>query len=332
MYFPGEHTQADSIIRKSFNVLAEKAFPDLTIPPQYQKRFSGYRARHYRVQLKADVLSGAQKRYAEAKIEIQVASVLMHSWAEVEHDLLYKPQQGQLSDEEHAILDEINGLVLAVEIALERLQKAGEARVAVRGRKFTNYYDLAAHLLGEFASGASRPRGEIVLGRTDLLFELLRQLNLGTPDKLNPYVQSLTADLEKRPLAEQIIDQLLREDTKRYPIYEKLRTSRPVPGDYVGRASKGSDSDDHREVSQFLKSWVTLEQIIAKKVKELSKPRIYASSALLHELGVSDEMLLKDFDRIKRIRNELVHGLSMPFPEDLRDAENRIQEITDMLK
>ncbi len=48
----------------------------------------------------------------------------MHSWAEVEHDLVYKPINGKLSDEEYAILDEINGLVLSGEIALERLQKA----------------------------------------------------------------------------------------------------------------------------------------------------------------------------------------------------------------
>ena len=42
----------------------------------------------------------------------------MHAWSEVEHDLVYKPLQGTLSDEELAILDELNGLVLAGEIAL----------------------------------------------------------------------------------------------------------------------------------------------------------------------------------------------------------------------
>ena len=47
----------------------------------------------------------------------------MHAWSEVEHDLVYKPLAGDLSEEELAILDEINGLVLTGEIALERLQK-----------------------------------------------------------------------------------------------------------------------------------------------------------------------------------------------------------------
>lgn len=52
----------------------------------------------------------------------------MHAWSEVEHDLIYKPLQGTLSKEELAILDELNGLVLAGEIALERLQAAGNER------------------------------------------------------------------------------------------------------------------------------------------------------------------------------------------------------------
>ena len=81
-----------------------------------------------RIQLKDNSLQDTQKRYVNSKTEIQVASVLMHAWSEVEHDLVYKPLNGTLSEEELAILDELNGLVLAGEIALERLQIAGTAR------------------------------------------------------------------------------------------------------------------------------------------------------------------------------------------------------------
>ena len=81
-----------------------------------------------RIQLKDNSLQDTQKRYVNSKTEIQVASVLMHACSEVEHDLVYKPLNGTLSEEELAILDELNGLVLAGEIALERLQIAGTAR------------------------------------------------------------------------------------------------------------------------------------------------------------------------------------------------------------
>ena len=75
------------------------------------------------LEVKASDLPENDKRYAESLIEIQVASALMLTWAEVEHDLVYKPFSGELSYEECQILDELNGLVLAGEIALQRLQK-----------------------------------------------------------------------------------------------------------------------------------------------------------------------------------------------------------------
>uniref|UniRef100_A0A914YW84 RelA/SpoT domain-containing protein n=1 Tax=Panagrolaimus superbus TaxID=310955 RepID=A0A914YW84_9BILA len=118
-------------------------------------------------------LNESQKRYSEAKVEIQVASVLMHAWSEVEHDLVYKPLQGALSEEEYAILDELNGLVLSGEIALERLQRAGELRASTRGREFTNHYDLAASLLDLARIHLSV--GDVTqaaMGRVDVLFEL----------------------------------------------------------------------------------------------------------------------------------------------------------------
>lgn len=337
MYFPGQYAQVESIIRELFIVLEEKKFPDESVPPEdleseYKKRFSGYWARHYRVQLQGSLLRDAQRRYTEAKIEIQVASVLMHSWAEVEHDLIYKPQQGPLSYEEHAILDELNGLVLTGEVALEQLQRAGEARVAAGGREFSNHYDLASHLLATFASSVTVPTGEIALGRIDLLFELLKQLNLGTPDKIKPYIQSLNPDLEKRPLADQIIDQLLGEDPEsRYPIYDKLRSSRPVPGDYAGRTRNQIGAEADEEMTQFLKQWVALERKIKEKAIELGAPGIYPSSKLLSKLGIDDEALLKDFEGIRRTRNEVVHGMSMPAAEDLRDAGRRMEEISEQL-
>ena len=50
--------------------------------------------------MKEESLDKTQQKYATARIEIQVASVLMHAWSEVEHDLVYKPLSGTLSEEE----------------------------------------------------------------------------------------------------------------------------------------------------------------------------------------------------------------------------------------
>lgn len=121
LYFPDDRSEVDTLIDTNFIVEETKTFPEKKRGRKsklsYEKRFSGYWAKHYRVRLKVDDL-GIEKRFENAVIEIQVASVLMHAWAEVEHDLLYKPLTGNPSTDERAILDEINGLVMAGEIAL----------------------------------------------------------------------------------------------------------------------------------------------------------------------------------------------------------------------
>ena len=138
LYFPAERKEIDKIIRDQFNLSSTPKQFTGTSNPSYSKRFSGYWATHYRLQLRESTLPEMQQRYTEALVEVQIASVLMHAWAEVEHDLVYKPFQGTLSEDELAILDELNGMVLAGEIALERLQRAGELRITRRDALFGN--------------------------------------------------------------------------------------------------------------------------------------------------------------------------------------------------
>jgi hypothetical protein len=73
----------------------------------------------------------------------------MHACSEVEHDLVYKPLSGELSEDELAILNEINGLVIAGEIALERLQKAITEKTQ-RKKEITNKYELSNLVFNTF--------------------------------------------------------------------------------------------------------------------------------------------------------------------------------------
>jgi ppGpp synthetase/RelA/SpoT-type nucleotidyltranferase len=256
LYFPAERPRVDTLIRSLFFVVGTpKEFPAASSARYHNRRFSGYSAIHYRVRLREIALSDAQKRYVEALVEIQVASVVMHAWAEVEHDLVYKPVQGTLSEDEYAILDQLNGLVMAGEIALERLQKSGETRVAVAERTFSNHYDLAAHLLDRVVFKGQA--ADAALGRIDLLFELLRRLMLATPQKLKPYVDALHDDTEQRPIADQIIDQLLAEDGERYKLYEEIRASQPLFG-ISGRDTL--EPEFHAAIGFFLSQWVEFEK------------------------------------------------------------------------
>jgi ppGpp synthetase/RelA/SpoT-type nucleotidyltranferase len=326
LYFPAEREEVGRIIRSLFVPVADpKEFP-ASAKPTYEKRFSGYWATHYRVRLPETLLNDSQKRYAEAKVEVQVASVLMHAWSEVEHDLVYKPLQGKLSEDEYAILDELNGLVLAGEIALERLQRAGETRVSAHDREYTNHYDLASSLLEmSRAKLAGLNIHDSAIGRVDLLFELLRDLGLNKPEDLARYVDALHADFERRPLAEQVIDQVLAEDTARYATYEHVRAlDVPALALTTSDAPRASQSE---AIGQFMALWIDYERMLrtvaaTKGYKSIGMPSLralYAISDISPEIKESAE-------RLRHFRNQLVHGIEVP------DADYIHTQTTDLRK
>lgn len=327
LYFPAEREQVGRVIKSLFVPVADpKEFPTAA-QPTYKKRFSGYWATHYRVRLPETLLNESQKRYTEAKVEIQVASVLMHAWSEVEHDLVYKPLQGKLSADEYAILDELNGLVLAGEIALERLQRAGELRVSAHDREYTNHYDLASSLL-EMARDKldGLDIHDSALGRVDLLFELLRELNLNTPDHVTVYVTALHSDFERRPLAEQVIDQVLSEESSRYALFERIRML-DVPALSLTNSDvvRWSQSD---AIGQFMSLWIEYEKLI----------RNYAASKGAGGQGIPSIRILRLVDdvppdvqesaeRLRRFRNQLVHGIEVPDADYIRGQATELGHL-----
>lgn len=337
LYFPGEREQLDTVIKELFAVVgAPRTFPEKVLgaasvkaDAPYRKRFSGYWATHYRVQMRDSALGEAQKRYAEAQVEIQVASVVMHAWAEVEHDLVYKPLQGALSDDEYAILDELNGLVIAGEIALERLQRAAESRVASADRPFANHFDLAAHLLARTSSLLRGPQGDTALGRVDQLFELLKQLNLATPHAIQRYVESLHGDTERRPISEQITDQLLAEDDARYQLYESVRQAQFATSQVSEHQPR--EADLHEAIGYFLKEWIALEKRLRTLVGGDAK-FVIPTGKMLAQVRMLDEEARLEIDRIRRVRNNLVHGVEMPNPADIREDAQRLRKLVALLQ
>ncbi len=242
------------------------------------------------------------KRYATAKVEIQVASVLMHGWADVDHDLVYKPQGETLSDEEHANLDQLNGLVMTGESLLESLQRARERRIAEDTRKFGNHYELAAHLLGQPAVVSDRPVTESGLGGLDLLFEFLTELGMDTPAQLENYLDGLHGNLELRPLAEQVVDALMAEDSSRYDVYLKIN---------MRQSSFDQEPPDlHAQVGRFLSSWINLEKLERELVPQSADvKRILPTGRELDRSGYLTADTRGEIEFLRRMRNQLVHGI-----------------------
>ena len=257
-----------------------------------------------RIQLKDNSLQDTQKRYVNSKTEIQVASVLMHAWSEVEHDLVYKPLNGTLSEEELAILDELNGLVLAGEIALERLQIAGTARI-LEDKLFNNQYDLASYLYDKYEDKLKNKRQQ--LGNVELLFKLMERCDVNTSSDLTPYLTSVTFNGDIRSLCDQISDNIIMGNDKRYIIYSELKSS------------------------EFMVQWIHLEELVSKlTVNQNIRSRSPFSVNNLKRIFPDSE--LKKVLDLRRYRNLMVHGIEIPSTDQIKYMTNEVERVCKYLE
>lgn len=328
LYFPSDRAKIAVLLREAFIVENSKEFrgKPKTDPKQ---RFDGYYADHYRVQL-APTLSEADRRYAGSPVEIQGASVLMHAWAEVEHDLVYKPLSGVVSDDELLILDGLNGIVLSGEVFLERLQSAFDARVSRSGTMLSNQYEVAAFLYDHLSSTiAAHVGADPVMGRVDILFRLLQSAELARPDRLLPYVENLDARTERRPLADQVVDRILEARPDLYDKYIQMRRETGSTARLFGVGTSVSPE----LVGSFLHKWIVLERF-TRALARLRRPddtRTRFMSRPIWRDFLSQEVV-SQLEALQRLRNNLVHGISIPEDELLSAADQELASLLNTLE
>ena len=248
LYFPNDQKKVESIIHQLFEVEKTKIFPNEQRKSDiYTRRFSGYCATHYRVFIKGN--KSTQFLQQKVRIEIQVASLLMHAWSEVEHDLTYKQKKGLVSYDEYESLDEINGLVIAGEISLQRLQRISELRIASESKPFSNHYLLASYIYDQVES---RFNSEIVLGDVETLYHVLKSQARLTPQKVYNDLQKIDYT-DQTPIAQQLIDMYADNN---------LRISRLVLDTKDQKSNDAESIADDKTVGAFLRSWIRCEQTI----------------------------------------------------------------------
>jgi ppGpp synthetase/RelA/SpoT-type nucleotidyltranferase len=132
LYFPTDKLSIQYSLEEIFDFISTKDIPSSQKTSNtYTRTFDGYKAVHYQVFLKSSYISHwhEDKKYCDVPMEIQVTSIFMHAWSEVEHDLVYKLLNPNLPNSAYEILDELNGIVRVGEIALSRLQTAIEEHI-----------------------------------------------------------------------------------------------------------------------------------------------------------------------------------------------------------
>ncbi len=322
LYFPGDREKADKVINTLFAVRETRSFPNESRPPTYNKRFSGYWANHYRVQMREELLDARQKKYAQVRLEIQVASVLMHAWSEVEHDLIYKPLKGALSEEELSILDELNGLVLSGEIALERLQAAGDKRIQSTTAAFSNQYDLASYLYNYLNTSPPSSDIKVRMGNVELLFRLLNRLKLDSVQELGQILKSLRLQNDRRTVCQQLTDRILSGNSRRYALYLELH---PL--------SENMPEERKQALEHFIDLWIALESSLNRLIRRRSpKSRGNAmQTACIKRIKVFSSEDLEIFSRLLGIRNYLIHGIEIPGTDQLNHMCDELVYLMDQL-
>lgn len=91
IYLADEVDKVAKIIQKEFDIDQEHSVDkrELLDPDRF-----GYLSLHYVVSLPATRLKLTEyQRFSDCKVEIQIRSILQHTWAEIQHDLGYKGKQ-----------------------------------------------------------------------------------------------------------------------------------------------------------------------------------------------------------------------------------------------
>ena len=166
-----------------------------------ENMFSGYRATHIHVELNGDAIPDAHPNpNRRVLIEIQVATVVMNAWSQVEHDIIYKPAGAKPTQEERRILDTFNGIVMTGESALgileESFERKKQARINDTNSYATGMYDFGAWIEKHCADKSIHPlkkKRSQAWKYLDMLLDVLQAAEEHTSGKLRELINHLSA-------------------------------------------------------------------------------------------------------------------------------------------
>ena len=343
LYFPEDSARIRSMLGSRFTLLEDyKVFPpkvpgvealmargrtahERRIYPGYStRRFDGYHATHHYIR----VTGGAEEVIAEPIVEIQVASVLMHAWSEVEHDLAYKKMTGDVSREEYECLDEINGLVIAGEIALNRLSRLSKRRSRLAAKldspyALKNY--LAMWLEEKMEQPESIPVEEDMINAKQL-FEMYQAADVLSSTELEYRLRRLGKDVPNAvaPLVQKLVDQF---DNK--PMREK------VVAETVIRLN-GLDPETHyqAQLGRFMTKWNKLERAMHAALRAQGY-KAY-NGAITWRLVVEEYALTgpirEAYHRLRLARNNIIHGYIPPTSAAFDRINAEVDRLLELLR
>ena len=340
-YFPGDREEIASLMKAEFITDTIKYFPNQqTTSPfnfRYKKLFAGYDAIHYRVRIKDVRLEDNKKRFALSPVEIQIASMLMHAWAEVEHDLAYKPKIGSLSEAEYRILDELNGMVLSGEFALERLQKAFNQRISQIEHSFNNHYELAALIRGKLKMDANHS----YMGRADILYSFLQKTGMDKPQDILNYIEEAGKNKAERTIVRKIVDLILEDYPQYYHLFIEAKYEVYGIAVHLSEESLGSLDRDYTLLAKFVELWAEL-QVAVRSLYDKHQGVVCDCDSTADSLECRMIKMLQLVDMkeeyvdearyLYNLRNNVLFASELPEEEVLKNGCKHLQKLISYMK
>ncbi|MDV7697634.1 hypothetical protein N6B72_11940 [Chryseobacterium soli] len=143
-YYPLDLDKIATIINDEFEVIES-----IDKSANMEADRFGYRSNHYIVRIKKDWLKAPNYRGLEhLKAEIQVRTILMHSWADIEHKLAYK-KQDDIPKEFRRKLYQLSALLEIADAQFQELKNNKEnfkSSLIKSDKEGSNFFDIKSDL------------------------------------------------------------------------------------------------------------------------------------------------------------------------------------------
>jgi hypothetical protein len=137
---------------------------------------------------------------------------------------------------------------------------------------------------------------------------------------------------ELRPVVDQLIDRILAEHKDNESL---VKTFADISSELGGRPSLRSlprdEAASEETLGRFMSAWIAFEVAIREAAVHfqggIARPFVYPTKQLLEKIGVPG-LSIDELDYVRRLRNNVVHGVEPPDPEQLSWAAEVLQKAT----